>query len=59
MPDLNVRARVISLLAALVLLAGTLAPAAAQNKVTLVYSAGPTVGSWTPMAAATAEVIKR
>ena len=33
--------------------------AEAQPKVTLVFSAGPTGGSWTPMAAATAEVIKR
>jgi TRAP transporter TAXI family solute receptor len=34
-------------------------PAAAQSKTTLTFSAGPTGGSWTPMAAATAEVIKR
>ena len=31
-------------------------PAEAQ-KVNLVFSAGPTGGTWTPMAAATAEVI--
>jgi uncharacterized protein len=35
------------------------APATAQQKVSLVFSAGPTGGTWTPMAAATAEVIKR
>jgi TRAP transporter TAXI family solute receptor len=33
-------------------------PAEAQ-KVSLVFSAGPTGGTWTPMAAATAEVIKK
>ena len=31
----------------------------AQPKASLVFSAGPTGGSWTPMAAATAEVIKK
>jgi TRAP transporter TAXI family solute receptor len=31
----------------------------AQPKTTLVFSAGPTGGTWTPMAAATAEVIKK
>ena len=36
-----------------------LLPAAAQQKLSLVFSAGPTGGSWTPMAAATAEVIKK
>src|SRR5262245_1854052 len=34
-------------------------PATAQQKVTLTFSAGPTGGTWTPMAAATAEIIKR
>ena len=34
-------------------------PSAAQQKTSLVFSAGPTGGTWTPMAAATAEVIKR
>jgi TRAP transporter TAXI family solute receptor len=42
-----------------VLLAAVAGPAAAQSKVDLVFSAGPTGGSWTPMAAATAEVIKK
>jgi TRAP transporter TAXI family solute receptor len=47
-------------LAPAVLFAGTLgAPVSAQQKISLVFSAGPTGGSWTPMAAATAEVIKR
>jgi uncharacterized protein len=31
----------------------------AQQKASLVFSAGPTGGSWTPMAAATADVVKR
>jgi TRAP-type uncharacterized transport system substrate-binding protein len=34
-------------------------PASAQQKASLVFSAGPTGGSWTPMAAATADVIKK
>jgi uncharacterized protein len=42
------------------LLVGLLAmPAASQQKLTLTFSAGPTGGTWTPMAAATAEVIKK
>jgi TRAP transporter TAXI family solute receptor len=47
-------------LTALTLAGASLAgPAQAQSKVSLVFSAGPTGGSWTPMAAATAEVVKR
>lgn len=34
-------------------------PVGAQPKASLVFSAGPTGGTWTPMAAATADVIKR
>src|SRR5688500_6322245 len=34
-------------------------PVDAQQKVNLTFSAGPTGGTWTPMAAATAEVIKK
>jgi TRAP transporter TAXI family solute receptor len=34
-------------------------PGAAQQKTSLVFTAGPTGGTWTPMAAATAEAIKR
>lgn len=34
-------------------------PAHAQQKVNLVFSAGPTGGTWTPMAAATADVINK
>jgi uncharacterized protein len=45
------------LLVVLVLALITVAPA--QQKVSLVFSAGPTGGSWTPMAGATAEVIKK
>jgi TRAP transporter TAXI family solute receptor len=37
----------------------TMTSAPAQQKVSLVFSAGPTGGTWTPMAAATAEVIKK
>ena len=52
--------RLLAALAAVVFLvtAFTL-PGVAQTKTTLVFSAGPTGGTWTPMAAATAEVIKR
>ncbi|MBI4562155.1 MAG: TAXI family TRAP transporter solute-binding subunit [Candidatus Rokubacteria bacterium] len=42
----------------LALLAAT-PPAAAQTKVSLVFSSGPTGGSWIPLAGATAEVIKK
>lgn len=35
------------------------APADAQQKVTLVFSSGPTGGSWIPLAGATAEIVKR
>jgi TRAP transporter TAXI family solute receptor len=49
----------IGMLCAAVLAATAHAPALAQQKTSLVFSAGPTGGSWTPMAAATAEVIKK
>jgi uncharacterized protein len=45
--------------AAMMAIAVLAGPALAQQKVSLVFSAGPTGGSWTPMAAATAEVVKR
>jgi uncharacterized protein len=45
------------LAAALVTLAAF--PVDAQQKVNLIFSAGPTGGSWTPMAAATADVVKK
>src|SRR5919109_1101840 len=48
--------RSLGVAAALLLAAST---SGAQQKVSLVFSAGPTGGSWTPMAAATAEVIKK
>jgi hypothetical protein len=47
----------LALLTALVVLAA--APGGSQQKAEIVFSAGPTGGSWTPMAAATAEAIKR
>src|SRR5688572_9129297 len=54
------RLRIPGLLALLVTVTALLvAPAGAQQKVNLTFSAGPTGGTWTPMAAATAEVIKR
>ncbi|MGH7279398.1 MAG: TAXI family TRAP transporter solute-binding subunit [Candidatus Rokuibacteriota bacterium] len=34
-------------------------PAATQQKASIIFSAGPTGGSWMPMAGATAEVIKK
>ena len=48
----------IALALAAALVAALATPALAQ-KVDLVFSAGPTGGSWTPMAGATAEVIKK
>ena len=47
------------LVVALILGMSLVTPARAQQKASLVFSAGPTGGSWTPMAAATAEVIKK
>lgn len=44
---------------ALALVAFAVLPASAQTKVTLVFSSGPTGGSWIPLAGATAEVIKK
>lgn len=47
-------------LGALLALGAIAAPSAhAQQKVTLVFSSGPTGGSWIPMAAATADIVKR
>ncbi len=52
--------RLCSILGATALLGGALAaPAQAQQKVSLVFTSGPTGGSWTPMAAATADVIRK
>jgi uncharacterized protein len=52
-----------STLTAMALVVGLITLAAgigsAQPKLSLVFSAGPTGGTWTPMAAATAEVIKK
>ena len=62
MPDLKLRPRLALLAAAAALVAAPAlgpAPVSAQAKTSLVFSAGPTGGSWTPMAAATAEAIKR
>jgi TRAP transporter TAXI family solute receptor len=46
-------------LAVVLVLAAVAAPVAAQQKVTLVFSSGPTGGSWIPMAGATAELVKK
>ncbi|MEX2221716.1 MAG: TAXI family TRAP transporter solute-binding subunit [Candidatus Rokuibacteriota bacterium] len=51
--------RSILLAAALLLSLALGSPGEAQDKVGLIFSAGPTGGTWTPMAAATADVIKR
>jgi TRAP transporter TAXI family solute receptor len=51
--------RVFQLAAALLLGLALAAPGHAQDKVGLIFSAGPTGGTWTPMAAATADVIKK
>jgi TRAP transporter TAXI family solute receptor len=57
---LSIAVRCSSVLLVLLTAGATLvAPAQAQQKVTLVFTAGPTGGSWMPMAAATAEVIKK
>jgi TRAP transporter TAXI family solute receptor len=54
------RVKLLTVLALAAVLAELVAsPAGAQQKVELVFSAGPTGGTWTPMAAATAEAIKR
>jgi len=54
------RTRALTVLALITVL-GVLAisPGDAQQRAELVFSAGPTGGTWTPMAAATAEAIKR
>jgi TRAP transporter TAXI family solute receptor len=54
----GLRILTVSILAGLLLAAPT-APATAQQKVTLVFSSGPTGGSWIPMAGATAEIVKK
>jgi uncharacterized protein len=48
---------VLALVAMLTVLVAS--PGDAQQKAQVIFSAGPTGGTWTPMAAATAEVIKR
>jgi TRAP transporter TAXI family solute receptor len=53
------RIRALSLFLAIAFVALTVTPGGAQQKAELVFSAGPTGGPWTPMAAATAEAIKR
>lgn len=52
-------ARLLPVAAALALGLGAQAPAQAQKATDVIFSAGPTGGSWTPMAAATAQVINK
>lgn len=55
-----VRSRLVIALTLVVTLTALLAlPAGAQQKVNLVFSSGPTGGSWIPLAGATAEVVKK
>ena len=54
-----VRLRSVISLALAVAVALAATPADAQQKATLVFSSGPTGGSWIPMAAATADVVRR
>jgi len=49
----------IALLVTVVAAAALPAPAGAQTKTTLTFSAGPTGGNWTPLAAATADVVRK
>jgi TRAP transporter TAXI family solute receptor len=56
MPKLNVQC--VAFLSAL-LLAGAATPAAAQTKVSLVFSSGPLGGSWVPLAASAADAVRR
>ncbi len=55
---MSIRRSLVAVLALLVV-AALVVPSVAQQKTTLVFSAGPTGGTWTPMAAATAEVIRK
>jgi uncharacterized protein len=52
------RSLTLAALAAVLVATGPLA-ATAQSRVGLIFSAGPTGGTWTPMAAATADVINK
>ncbi|MBI2204971.1 MAG: TAXI family TRAP transporter solute-binding subunit [Candidatus Rokubacteria bacterium] len=56
---MSIRKSLIALVAVGSLAAALVAPTAAQQKVSLVFSAGPTGGSWTPLAGATAEVVRK
>jgi TRAP transporter TAXI family solute receptor len=51
-------ASIIALLGVL-LVAGMPSDAAAQGKTALVFAAGPTGGNWTPLAVATAEIVRK
>lgn len=52
-------AKLLPLIAALVLGLGASGPALAQKATDVIFSAGPTGGSWTPMAAAVSQVINK
>lgn len=51
--------RWVSILIVLAVFATCAAPAAAQQKVNIVFSSGPTGGSWIPMAAAISDLVKK
>jgi TRAP transporter TAXI family solute receptor len=55
---ISVLTAVLTLVTALAL-AGAGVPAVAQPKTTLVFSSGPTGGSWIPLAATTADIVKK
>lgn len=56
---MSILARIMSLFAGVALALAVPMPAAAQQKVNLVFSSGPTGGSWIPLAGATAELVKK
>ncbi len=49
----------LSVLTLVIALAGGAGPAGAQTKLSLVFSSGPTGGSWIPLAATTADIVKK
>ena len=53
------RPRPIALVLAVLAAAALPAPAGAQVTASLTFTAGPTGGNWTPLAAATAEVVRK
>ena len=56
---MSILVRITSLLAGVALALAVPMPVGAQQKVNLVFSSGPTGGSWIPLAGATAELVKK